>query len=162
MLAIRLQRRGKKKQPFYRLVVCQKTAPAQGKFIEILGNYNPKSTDKKIQIKENRLKFWLEKGAQLSDTANNLLIKIDFLPKSSLIKKTTTKKKKKKKEPKPGKPEHIETPKQKIEAEGESLLEETEKEIEKKEKAEKVTGAAKATKATEETKEKEKTEEEKT
>ncbi len=137
MLSIRLQRRGKKKQPFYRLVVCQKTSPPQGKFIEILGNYNPKSKDKKIIIRKERVKYWIDNGAQLSDTANNLLCKIDFLPKSAIIKKTTTKKKKKKEEPKPEKPEHIEAPKQKTEAEAGGLLEETEKEIKEEEIKEK-------------------------
>ncbi len=123
MLVIRLQRKGKKKQPFYRLVVCQKTSPPQGKFIEILGNYNPRSKDKKIIIKEERVKYWIDNGAQLSDTVNNLLCKIEFLPKSAIIKKTTFKKKKKKEEPKPEKPEHIEAPK-KTEVEAGGLLEE--------------------------------------
>lgn len=136
MLVIRLRRVGKKKIPFYRLVVTQKTAPPQGKFIEILGFYNPKSKDKKIEIKEKRVKFWIEKGAQLSDTVNNLLCKIGFLPKSAIIKKTITKKKKKEKEEKPEKPEHIPTPK-KAEAGAGSLLEEAEKEISKEEAKEK-------------------------
>lgn len=137
MLAIRLQRRGKKKQPFYRLVVCQKTSPPQGKFIEILGNYNPRSKDKKIIIKEERVKYWIGNGAQLSDTANNLLSKIGFLPESAIIKKTTFKKKKKKEEPKPEKPKHIEAPKQKTEAEAGGLLEEAGKEIKEEEIKEK-------------------------
>lgn len=137
MLVIRLRRVGKKKAPFFRLVVTQKTAPPQGKFIEILGNYNPKSTDKKIEIKKERVKFWIDNGAQPSDTVNNLLCKIGFLPKSAIIKRTTTKKKKKKEKAKVEKPEHIETPK-KTEAEAGGLLEKAEKEMEEetKEKAE--------------------------
>jgi len=75
MLMIRLQRIGKKKQPTYRLVISEKTKDTQGDSLEILGHYNPLSKDKTLELKEDRIKHWLDKGAQASNTVHNLLIK---------------------------------------------------------------------------------------
>lgn len=72
MLAIRLQRVGRKKQPLYRLVVSEKTKDLYGNHLEILGQYNPHK--KEAVLKEDRIKHWIEKGAQASPSANNLLI----------------------------------------------------------------------------------------
>lgn len=73
MLKIRLQRVGKKHEPIYRLVVIDSQKASQsGEFIEILGNYNAKNG--KPQFNAERIKNWISKGAQLSDTVNNLLI----------------------------------------------------------------------------------------
>lgn len=74
MLVIRLQRVGKLKQPSYRLVINEKTRDVQGKSLEILGIYNPVRRPKLIELKKERINFWLSKGAQLSNTVNNLLL----------------------------------------------------------------------------------------
>jgi len=75
MLTIRLQRLGKKKQPTYRLVISEKARDTQGHALEILGHYNPVNSEKKLEIKEDRIKYWLSKGAQTSETVHNLLVK---------------------------------------------------------------------------------------
>ncbi|MBT6254078.1 30S ribosomal protein S16 [Candidatus Uhrbacteria bacterium] len=75
MLSIRLSRIGKKKQPIYRVIVTEKRRDPYGKFLEILGNYDPRSTDKKLTLKEDRVSHWLSVGAQPSDTVKNLLIR---------------------------------------------------------------------------------------
>ena len=75
MLAIRLQRIGKKKQPTYRVVVSDKKKDLYGKHLEILGNYNPVSIPKTISLNAERIKYWLAHGAQASATVHNLLVK---------------------------------------------------------------------------------------
>jgi small subunit ribosomal protein S16 len=73
MLAIRLFRVGKKKQPSYKVVVTNKQNPPQGgQFIEQVGFYNPLTNEK--TLKEDRIKYWLSVGAQTSDTVHNMLI----------------------------------------------------------------------------------------
>jgi small subunit ribosomal protein S16 len=72
MLKIRLTRRGKRNNAFYRLVVAENTSPIKGRFIEVLGFLNPHSKEK--NFKEDRIKYWIEKGAQCSDTVHNLLV----------------------------------------------------------------------------------------
>lgn len=72
---IRLKRMGSKKAPFYRVVVCDSRYPRDGRFIEILGYYNPLTDPAEIRINEDRAKQWLADGAQPSDTANNVLKK---------------------------------------------------------------------------------------
>ena len=72
MLSIRLSRTGKKKQPHYRVIVVDKRRDPWGKSIEILGSRNPRS--KETQLKEERIKYWLEQGAQPSNTVWNMLI----------------------------------------------------------------------------------------
>lgn len=72
MLKIRLQRIGKKKQAHYKLVVVERARKPQGKFLEDLGFYNPHT--KELQAKKERVEHWRSKGAQLSATANNLLV----------------------------------------------------------------------------------------
>jgi small subunit ribosomal protein S16 len=74
MLMIRLQRIGKKKSPSYRFVVSEKARDTQGKALEILGRYNPVANPKIIELNEERIKHWLSKGAQTSESVNNLLI----------------------------------------------------------------------------------------
>lgn len=72
MLVIRLTRIGKKNQPAYRVILAEKTSPVRGKFIEILGSYNPRLKQKALQV--DRIKYWLSKGAQASATMHNLLV----------------------------------------------------------------------------------------
>ncbi len=74
MLMIRLQRIGKKKQPAYRVVVSEKSKDLAGPQVEILGNYNPVAKPKTIELKAERIKYWLSKGAQASATVHNLLV----------------------------------------------------------------------------------------
>lgn len=72
---IRLARMGAKKKPFYRIVVADARAPRDGKFLEILGTYNPRSDPAEVQVDPERLHSWLEQGAQPTDTVRSLLKK---------------------------------------------------------------------------------------
>ncbi len=73
MLRIRLRRTGKKHQPHYRLVVAEHTAPVSGKFVDVVGHYNPRT--KELVVKEEQVVTWLDKGAQPSNTVARLLTK---------------------------------------------------------------------------------------
>ena len=73
MLMIRLARIGKKKRPFYRIVVTEKTRPRNGRFVEIVGTYDPLKKPAGIEMQEERVKYWLSKGAQPSDTVRSFL-----------------------------------------------------------------------------------------
>lgn len=72
---IRLRRIGRKKLPLYRIVVADQEAPRDGRFIEILGTYNPKGTTaaEKIKIDAEKARQWIAKGATPSDTVQSLL-----------------------------------------------------------------------------------------
>jgi small subunit ribosomal protein S16 len=72
MLTIKLSRVGKKKQPNYRLIICEKSRDPYGRTLEILGSYNPFS--KELTAKNERINYWLSKGAQMTPTINNLLV----------------------------------------------------------------------------------------
>ncbi|KKR60673.1 MAG: 30S ribosomal protein S16 [Parcubacteria group bacterium GW2011_GWF2_42_7] len=100
MLKIRLQRIGRKNDPSFRVVLTDsKNSAKSGRFLELLGTYNPKVSDKKLRTSfyNDRIKYWLSKGAKLSDTMHNFLVhdkaiegkKVNVLPK----KKPTQKKK---------------------------------------------------------------------
>jgi len=95
MLTIRFQRAGRRNRPFFRLVVCEKTAPPKGKYIEKLGFYDPLTKERKVD--KERVLYWIEKGADISDSAYNLLVKEGVIkgPKRKI--KITPKKEKKKK-----------------------------------------------------------------
>ena len=73
MLAIRLARIGKKKQPFYRIVVLDKRKPRNGRTVEIVGTYDPLKNPAIIQLNAERVKYWLSVGAQPSDTVRSFL-----------------------------------------------------------------------------------------
>ena len=73
MLAIRLARIGKKKQPFYRIVVLDKRKPRNGRTVEIVGTYDPLKNPAAIQLDAERVKYWLSCGAQPSDTVRSFL-----------------------------------------------------------------------------------------
>ncbi|MEM6320780.1 MAG: 30S ribosomal protein S16 [Bacteroidota bacterium] len=70
---IRLQRKGRKKRPFYHIVVADARAPRDGRFIEKLGTYNPMTSPATIEINRDRAFDWLMKGAQPTDTARAIL-----------------------------------------------------------------------------------------
>ncbi|MCC7357738.1 30S ribosomal protein S16 [Candidatus Uhrbacteria bacterium] len=74
MLSIRLSRVGKKKQPIYRLVVCEKSKDPWGKIVENVGLVNPMTTPATITLKKERIEHWISKGAQPTDTVWNLFI----------------------------------------------------------------------------------------
>jgi len=70
---LRLTRVGSKKNPVYRIVAADSRSPRDGKFLEIVGRYNPQSDPSLIELKEERIKDWLSKGAQPSATVQRLL-----------------------------------------------------------------------------------------
>ncbi|MFZ2189267.1 MAG: 30S ribosomal protein S16 [Candidatus Magasanikiibacteriota bacterium] len=74
MLTLRLQRLGKTKRPSYRLIVSEKKHDTQYGSLEILGIYNPVEKNKIVELKADRIKYWLSVGAQMSETVNNILI----------------------------------------------------------------------------------------
>lgn len=69
---IRLRRMGAKKVPFYRIVVADSRSPVKGRFVESLGWYDPRA--KKVQIDKEKVLDWLQKGAQLSNSVEKLLV----------------------------------------------------------------------------------------
>ena len=73
MLTIRLARIGKKKHPYYRVVVTEKTRPRNGRFVEIVGTYDPLKKPAAVQLDSDRVHYWLGKGAQPSDTVKSLI-----------------------------------------------------------------------------------------
>ncbi len=73
MVKIRLRRMGAKKQPTYRFVITDARAPRDGRFIEIVGHYNPRTEPKTVVVDETKIKEWLAKGAQPSDPVRRLL-----------------------------------------------------------------------------------------
>ena len=75
MVKIRLQRVGKKKKPSYRVVVADSRAPRDGKFIEVIGHYDPLTDPATVEIKEERALEWLRQGAQPTQTVANILKK---------------------------------------------------------------------------------------
>jgi small subunit ribosomal protein S16 len=70
---MRLTRVGSKKNPIYRVVVADSRSPRDGKFIEIVGRYNPQTEPSLIEFDENKVRDWLAKGATPSDTVQRLL-----------------------------------------------------------------------------------------
>jgi small subunit ribosomal protein S16 len=70
---IRLARVGSKKNPIYRVVVADARSPRDGRFIEIVGRYNPQTNLFTIQLDEDKIKDWISKGAQPSDTVKRLM-----------------------------------------------------------------------------------------
>ena len=73
MVRIRLRRIGRKKAPVYRIVVADSQSPRDGKFIEIIGQYAPRQTEGGLNVKEDRANYWMDVGAQPSDTVRSLL-----------------------------------------------------------------------------------------
>ena len=86
---LRLTRIGSKKNPIYRVVAADSRSPRDGKFIEILGTYDPMTEPVKLNLDEEKIKAWLQKGARPSDTARAFLIGRGLLPKESAKKRPT-------------------------------------------------------------------------
>lgn len=72
MVVIRLQRRGAKKKPYYRIVVQDKKKRKEGAAIEWVGSYNPARKPKLVQLNKERIDYWIQKGAKLSPTVQRL------------------------------------------------------------------------------------------
>jgi small subunit ribosomal protein S16 len=70
---LRLTRVGSKKNPIYRIVAADSRAPRDGKFLEIVGRYNPQTDPSTIEVDEDKVKAWLDKGAQPSESVARLL-----------------------------------------------------------------------------------------
>ncbi len=82
---IRLTRTGRHKRPFYRVVVADSQSPRDGRFIETLGYYDPLAKTAGVKIEMERVRNWLEKGAQPSDTVRHLLSKQGLLAKTEQV-----------------------------------------------------------------------------
>jgi len=74
-VSIRLRREGAKNRPYYRVVVADSRSPRDGKFIEIIGTYDPKQTGQNSSFDVERAEYWISKGAQPSDTVRSLIKK---------------------------------------------------------------------------------------
>lgn len=73
MLAIRLRRAGSKRRPFFRVVVTEHSSPREGRFVEIIGHYNPRTQPETLVLDRDRLAHWLSSGALASDTVRTLI-----------------------------------------------------------------------------------------
>ncbi len=80
MLAIRMRRMGSKKRPFFRVVVTDSSAPREGRFVEVLGHYNPRTKPETVDIDRERLTYWLGVGARPSDTVRTLVARMPAAP----------------------------------------------------------------------------------
>jgi len=75
VLMIRLKRTGARKQPQYRVVVIEKERARNGRPVEVVGTYNPRSTPASIELKRERIDYWVSKGAKLSDRVSKIVSK---------------------------------------------------------------------------------------
>jgi len=135
MLKIRLTRRGKKNKAFFRLVVAEHSSPVKGRFLEALGFWDPHSKEK--SFKEERIKYWLAKGAQCSDSVHNLLAGAGVIESAKRAVKIRKKLPKESQEAPEKKTEKAESPGDEAKAEKEAGKEskgETGENAEKKEK----------------------------
>lgn len=71
---------GAKRQPSYRIVVAESRSPRDGRFIETVGIYNPKTQPMTLRVDSERAKYWLERGAQPTDTVRSLLVRVGAVP----------------------------------------------------------------------------------
>ena len=81
MVKLRLARMGAKKKPFYRIVAADSRSPRDGRFIEIVGNYDPTKNPAIVNIDEEKVMNWLRNGAQPTDTVRSLLSKQGIMKK---------------------------------------------------------------------------------
>ena len=82
MLKVRLQRTGKRGQAYFRVVVVEHTKKPKGKFLELLGNYDPHKKEFKVDME--RVNHWVSNGAQVSPTVNNLLVNYKYWDKPKM------------------------------------------------------------------------------
>lgn len=110
---IRLGRVGKTKKPTYRLIISEKTKDTFGDYLEKLGYYDPGTNPATLKVDEERIKYWISKGAKLSPTVNNLLVERKIIA-GSKVRVVQPKKKaveEKKEEAKPAAAKPAEAPK---------------------------------------------------
>lgn len=79
MVKIRLRRTGKTKQPSYRVIIADSRSPRDGKFIEIIGHYNPIRQPKVLEVKGDRARYWLGVGAQPTEVVVDLFKRVNIL-----------------------------------------------------------------------------------
>ena len=79
MVAMRLTRIGSKKRPFYRIVVIEKRKARNGRFLEVLGQYNPLANPAQVELNSERAQYWLSKGAEPSETVASILRKKEIV-----------------------------------------------------------------------------------
>ena len=72
MLMIRLSRRGARKQPHYRIVVIEKDRARDGRSVEVVGTYNPRTNPASVVLQRERVEYWVSKGAQMSDRVKKI------------------------------------------------------------------------------------------
>lgn len=114
MLTIRLSRFGKKKHPVYRVIISEKQKDTVGDYLELLGHYDPHTN--KAELKADRIKYWIDKGAQTSGTIHNLLVDQKIITGEKI--KVANIKKKEEKEEGEKKPEEKPSTEGKKEGEG--------------------------------------------
>ena len=83
MIKLRLRRMGAKHQPSYRIVAAESRMPRDGRFIEVIGFYNPRSEPAEMRVNADRAKYWLEHGAQPTDTVRSILRRTGVLPEEA-------------------------------------------------------------------------------
>ncbi len=76
-VTLRLTRKGAKKRPFYRVVAADSRFPRDGRFLEILGTYDPRLEANNVKLDMERVQYWLDQGARPSETVHNLLKKYE-------------------------------------------------------------------------------------
>jgi small subunit ribosomal protein S16 len=79
LVTMRLTRIGSKKRPYYRIVVIDKRRARNGRFLEVLGQYNPIASPVQMEINSERAQYWLSKGAQPSETVESILRKKEIV-----------------------------------------------------------------------------------
>ncbi len=84
MVKIRLRRMGAKKQPTYRFVVADARSPRDGRFLEILGHYNPRTEPKTLVVNQDKVREWLAKGAQPSDPVRRLFAELGLVERGPI------------------------------------------------------------------------------
>ena len=129
MLIIRLSRFGKKKHPIYRVIISEKQKDTVGDYLELLGHYDPHTN--KAEFKTDRIKYWIDKGAQTSGTIHNLLVDQKIITGEKIKVANIKKKEEDKPEEKPAEAaKPVEEPKKeepKAEAKKEEKLKDTSK-----------------------------------
>lgn len=84
MLAIRLARTGKKKKPFFRIIVSEKTKDTKGDYLEMLGHIDPHTNPRTVDLKADRVKYWLEHGAQTSPVVHNIFVEKGLIKEAKI------------------------------------------------------------------------------
>jgi small subunit ribosomal protein S16 len=84
VLMIRLARRGARKQPHYRIVVIEKERARNGRPVEVVGTYNPRTNPASVELKRDRVDYWVSKGAQMSERVGKIYTKFSAAPAASV------------------------------------------------------------------------------